>query len=113
MDGETRADDGTCAIEVVHHETPYGGLASLNEIRAAADRVLTWCVESPKDPSEGGFVRRVGTYIGEGSPDPMRDDLIPNSNVVIVFTSSSALMVLLDFFSNRIPQTSYCRGHQV
>lgn len=84
MDVETRADDGTCAIEVVQPATTYGGLASLNEIRTAADKVFNWCVERPKNPSEGGFVRRVGTCVSMGSPDHVRDDLNLSTNIVTI-----------------------------
>lgn len=55
------AEDGKCVVDVVHDDTHNSDFASFLDISIAAEKVLQWCVDAPKEPSEGGYIGRVGT----------------------------------------------------
>ncbi len=58
-------DDGKCVVDVVHDAHHNGDSASFHEIRNAAGKVMKWCIDAPRVPSEGGYVGRIGTWLYE------------------------------------------------
>lgn len=57
----SNVDDGKCVIDVFYGKAGNHDFASFLEIRNAAEKVMQSCIDTPKEPSEGGYVGGQGT----------------------------------------------------